>query len=160
MRETYTITVVEVGEGTHVTTNSRRPGIRFHADANGTTVKIEGEPAQVAPIAFLANGYRWLQFPLHVDKKWTFQVQGSTAPFTIDVKAGKFTEVKTKAGTFEAVILDMCWTNESSRWNDCGQRWWYSPQVKRFVKRSTPSNWARSLVEGDYELVDYKLVGQ
>jgi hypothetical protein len=160
MREPYTITIVEVSGDIRIWTSSRRPGVRYHSNSNGTTVKIEGEPAQVAPVAFLANGWRWLDFPLFVGKKWTFQTQDQTNSFTIDVKVEKLTDIKTKAGTFEALLLDTCWTIESSRWRDCGHRYWYAPQVKQFVKRTTPSNWARSLIERDYELVDYKLAGQ
>lgn len=157
---TYTVAIVKVADNGGVATISKWPGVRFHYDRHHTITKVEGEPTKVAPIAFLANGWQLLQFPLYVGKKWTYSVQGSTAHFTIDVKVKKLTKVKTKAGKFEALLIDTCWTNNNSGWSDCGQRYWYAPAVKNFVRRDTPSNWASSLVDNDYKLISYKLVGQ
>jgi hypothetical protein len=160
-RATYTMTIVEVSETGSVATATLWPDLRFHADHNGTTTKVEGDPSKITPvIASFANGWQWLQFPLHVGKKWSFDVQGSTAHFTVDVKVKKLTTVKTKAGTFEALHIDTCWRNNDSRWSDCGYQYWYAPSVKRIVKRETPNTWTSSLTDSDYQLVSYTLAGQ
>lgn len=160
-KATSTQTVVEVSDNGTVQTNTRQPGLRFHSDNNLTLTKIEGDPSQITPqLAASANGWKWLQFPLSVGKKWSFDVQGSTAHFTVDVQVKKLTTVKTKAGTFEALHLDTCWRNNDSRWSDCGYQYWYAPAVKRIVKRDTPNSWTSSLTDSDYQLVSYTLAGQ
>ena len=155
----FTVTVVEVKENGLVMTSTSRPGILFYADRHGTITKIEGEPGKVAPIAFLANGWKWLSFPLHVGKKWSFDAQGSNAHFTIDITVKKLTTVRTKGGTFEALQIDACWRNNDNRWSDCGYRYWYSPAAKYIVKRETPGGWTAALSDSDHELVSHILGG-
>ena len=159
-RATYTMTIVEASESGSVATVTSWPELRFHFDHDGTITKIEGEPSKVAPIAFFANSWKWLSFPLHVGKKWSFQAHGANAPFTVDVTVKKQTTVKTQAGTFEALQIDTCWRNHSNNWSDCGYQYWYAPSVKRIVKRETPNTWTSSLTNSDHELVSYTLAGQ
>ncbi len=153
---TYVFTIVEVSESGSVIEGTNYPGLRFHRDKNDVVTSIEGNPTQVANASFI-KGWRLLDFPLYVGKKWSFDVSGQTAQLKIDVVVKKFTTIKTKMGTVDAYLLETCWTNKDNKWYGCGMKYWYSPQTEHMVMRRTPSDWARSLQETDFEIIAYKL---
>jgi len=106
------------------------------------------------------TGARRLAFPLHVGKKWQYDSQSSQGfATTIDIHVKKLTTITTKAGTFEALLIESCWTRKDNSRGDCGQKFWYAPKVKRIVKRESPRNWTFAL-DNDFELVSYTLAGQ
>lgn len=152
----YTVKVVHVSDPGDISENSLMPGVRLHSDQHGTVTKLEGHPEALARVdRRLFVGWKFLDFPMWPGKKFSYRVEGSVAWFSIDVKVLKWEKVAVPAGTFEALRIEACYLNESSRWYGCGMTFWYVPEAKRFVKRRTPSDWARSLVDTDLELIKF-----
>lgn len=157
----YTIRVVAVSDSGYITEDTRRRGVRFHRDHNGVATKLDGDPQALAGVdPRLIVGWKFLDLPMWPGKQFSYRVEGSIAWFSMEMKAVKWERVTVPAGSFEALAIDACYLNESSRWYGCGQAWWYAPDVKTFVKRRTPADWARSLVEGDFELLKFTSGGQ
>ena len=150
----YTRTIVEVTpEGNSVITLTSYPGTKFVLDKNLVVVKTEGAP--VDERSFI--GWKFIDFPMTPGKKFSYRVQGVTAVFTISIEAVKWENVKVPAGKFRALRIEGCWKNESSGWYDCGMTFWFAPEVKVFVKRQTPSTWAASLRNTDFELTSFSV---
>lgn len=149
----YSIRVTEVGPAGSVTDSTRHPGATFYRDIHGTITKIEGALSEGSPKAVI--GWKFLDFPLTLGKKFKYQVDGAVAPFAIEVKIEKWEKVSVAAGAFEALRIDACYFNETSRWYGCGLQFWYAPEVKGFIKRRTPGNWTRSLLDSDFDLVKF-----
>ena len=150
----YTRTVVEVTpEGNNVVTLTSYPGTKLILDKNLVPIKTEGTP--VDERSFI--GWKFLDFPMTPGKKFSYRVQGVTAVFTVSIEAIKWENVKVPAGKFRALRIEGCWRNESSWWYGCGMTFWFAPEVKVFVKRQTPSTWAASLRDTDFELVSFSV---
>lgn len=145
--------VIEVGPLGFVTDSPTHPGAKFYRDLHRTITKIEGTLTEGSPKNLI--GWKWLDFPLSPGKKFKYQVEGATAPFSMEVKVVKWEKMSVPAGVFEALRIDGCYFNEASRWYGCGQEWWYAPEVKGFVKRRTPGDWARSLLDSDFDLLKF-----
>lgn len=150
----YTGTVVEVtSEGNHNITMTSYPGTKFTRDKNLAVIKTEGTPVDERSFV----GWKFIDFPMMPGKEFSYRVQGVTAEFTITIKAIKWETVKVPAGKFRALRIEGCWKNESSGWYDCGMTFWFAPEVKVFVKRQTPSIWAASLRNTDFELTSFSV---
>ena len=131
-----------------------RDGCRYTWDKNLVTVSgtnKKGQPANPAPL-------KLLQFPLHVGKEWTQDIDlrtsgGFQRPFANQWKAEAFEDVKVKAGTFKAFRIT--WSQQNLgpyRWTGTCSMWW-SPEVKAFIKRAVhSSDWG-----ADWQLVSYTL---
>lgn len=150
----YTGTVVEVTpEGNHGITMTSYPNTKFIRDKNLAVIKTEGTPVDERNFI----GWKFIDFPMTPGKKFSYQVQGVTAVFTISIEAVKWENVKVPAGKFRTLRIEGCWRNESSGWYDCGMTFWFAPEVKVFVKRQTPSTWAASLRNTDFELTSFSV---
>jgi hypothetical protein len=152
----YTVKAVEVSDAGYVLENTLRPGVRTLVDRYGVATKLDGDPQALKDVnSRLILGWKFIDFPMWPGKNFSYRVEGSVAWFSIDVKGVKWEKVTVPAGAFEALRIEACYLNESSRWYGCGMTFWYAPEAKTFVKRRTPSNWARSLLDTDFELVRF-----
>ena len=149
----FTTRVIEVSPLGYVTESTTFPGAKLYRDLHGTITKIEGALAEVSPKSLV--GWKWLDFPLFPGKKFKYQAEGATAPFSMEVKVVKWEKISVPAGAYEALRIDACYFNEASRWYGCGQEWWYAPEVKGFIKRRTPGDWAKALLDTDFGLVKF-----
>lgn len=148
-----TIRVVELlPDGGSVTVRDSEPKTRFVRDKHLVNRRIEGEFSG-DPRRYL--GWKFIDFPMVPGKKLSYSIQGSVAPFAMEVRGVKWEKVTVPAGSFEAIKIDACYNNMTSRWYGCGQTYWYSPQAKAFIKRRTPGGWAQALLATDYELVRF-----
>ncbi len=149
--ETRTFKIIEVSEAGFVSIQSDKDGekrVAFDRDGN-----------RIDP------GWRYLPFPLHVGKKWKFEVvpternpSGST--LVIDARVTKLTTVKTKGGTFDALVIESCWNRKDNpSIQGCGPTFWYAPKVKHMVKRESTGAGAPGYYT-DYELVSFTPAGQ
>jgi hypothetical protein len=148
----YTEKVVAVTDDLNSIASSQYPNAVLVRNQHLTIQRVEGT------FTFNPNmivGWKFLDFPMAPGKKFAYDVQGMTAPFSIDVKAVKWESVKVPAGTFKALKIESCWHNRNTNWRDCGMTHWYSPDAKHFIKRRTPMSWAPALLASDYELVKY-----
>ncbi len=149
----FTTRVIEISPLGSVTDSTTQPGVKLYRDLHGTITKIEGALAEGSPKNLI--GWKWLDFPLSPGKEFTYQVEGATAPFSMEVKVVKWEKISVPAGAFEALRINACYLNERSRWYGCGQEWWYAPEVKGFIKRRTPGDSARALLDFDFEIVKF-----
>lgn len=139
--ETREITITEVSDAGVALLDGGQPA-RYDKDGN----KVRDGTA------------RWLQFPMQVGNKWSFNFNLGNAVFAIDVKVVNFTSVSTKAGKFDAFQLESCWTQRGGSFYECGLKVWYAPAVKRLVKYEAPNSWRNGrFANANYELVSYKL---
>lgn len=149
---TYTRTIKEILlDGSTRYTQSNEPRAVFTVDKNLTRTAVDGTVADVRGI-----GFQILDFPMTIGKSFTYNVNADNGtPFIIKVTAKKVETLKVKGGSFETVVLESCWKNVATGWNDCGMKHWYAPGVKALIKRKTPSDWANQLKDRDYELFGY-----
>lgn len=106
-------------------------------------------------------------FPLVVGKKWTDRTYSKPAGWTLEVtyindfKIEGIEQVTTPAGTFKAYIIHFKQTNMAvtSGTRDGWIRYWYSPDVKTWIKREVEKSsfWARVRWLQDAELISYEL---
>lgn len=149
----YSTRVVQVDSSGSVNESTTHPGAKFYRDIHGMVTRIEGALSEGSPKNLI--GWKFLDFPLAPGKKFKYHVEGATAPFAMEIKITKWEKVSVPAGTFDALRIDACYFNETSRWYGCGQEWWYAPEVKTFIKRRTPAGWARVLLDTDFDLVKF-----
>lgn len=147
----HTRTIKEVRPDGILYTQNNEPNAVFMMDKNLTRVSIDGVATEGKGI-----GWKFIEFPMTIGKSFTYKVNSDNGTlFTIEVTAKKVETIKVGAGSFEAVLLESCWKNEATRWEDCGMKHWYAPAVKTLIKRKTPGTWAASLKDKDFELVKY-----
>lgn len=150
----YTVTVVEVSGDSHIITVSYEPNVRFRRNENLVIQEIAG------PLSFdrrIILNWKYIDFPARIGKLFSYRVEGSRGVFSIDTTVVGWEMIQVPAGNFRAIKLESCWRNESVNWYDCGMKYWYSPEVKSFVKRQTPASWFQSLRNSDFELVTFRL---
>lgn len=97
-----------------------------------------------------------LDFPMFVGKKWG---DGVTR-WNIDFKVESIEEVITPAGTFKAYKIYCRQENKTADSIGAGWvRFWYSPQVKKVVKRVFEKSryWSVFVSNQDAELISYEL---
>jgi len=150
----YTKTIAEVSGDSYVLVHSSYPGVRFRFDQNLSVKEIEGDFKLDKRITV---GWRYIDFPMKVGKKFSYRVEGSRSMFAVDSTATKWVAIDVPAGTFRALEIESCWRNESSGWTGYGMKYWYAPAVKDFVKRKTPSDWLKDLQNNDFELLSSKV---
>ena len=141
-------------DGGSVTIRDSEPKTRFVKDKHLVNRKIEGEFSG-DPRRYM--GWQFIDFPMAPGKKFSYSVKGSIAPFEMEVRGVKWENITVPAGAFEALKIDVCYYNVTSRWRGCGQTHWYAPQAKAFIKRRTPAGWAQALLATDFELVRFTL---
>ncbi|MBI4114264.1 MAG: hypothetical protein HY445_00285 [Candidatus Niyogibacteria bacterium] len=150
----YTVMVVEVNNDSHAITVSYEPNVRFRRNKDLVIQEIEG------PLSFdrrIVINWKYIDFPAKVGKQFSYRVEGSRGAFSIDTTVAGWETIRVPAGDFRALKLESCWRNESSGWYDCGMKYWYSPEVRSFVKRQTPAGWFQPLRNSDFELITFKL---
>jgi hypothetical protein len=104
-------------------------------------------------------------FPLFVGKKWTdnFTAEGgrfSRQPFNVlcDFKVEGMAEVKIPAGTFKTYVIYQKQGIMAYGGTFSWMRLWYSPEVKRWIKREyEKSNYWALGRRNDAELISYEL---
>ena len=146
--ETSRYKITEVSETGFVAVRNDNERIEFDRDGNRVEFEVQ-----------------WLKFPLQIGKKWKYESRGGAASnlplgvtYVNDVEVKKITTVTIKAGTFEVMLIDLCWNrSDYSRVTGCFKLW-YSPKTKWFVKRESPSG--SPARERDFELVSYTLAGE
>lgn len=142
--------------------NSRCSQCRAYRDRNLTLVKLVSKDG--ATVADQEIGYKMLDFPLTIGKKWHSDqalVNNATKvaePYKNAFAVEAYEDVKTKAGTFKAFrITHVQERSHSSFSPDYGrssrETLWYSPGAKAFVKREV--NTARAGWGADWELESY-----
>jgi hypothetical protein len=99
-----------------------------------------------------------LDFPIFVGKKWG---DGATYWF-VDFKVESIEEVITPAGTFKAYKIYCRVESKRTGGGAAGVGWirfWYSPQVKKVVKRVYEKSryWSGYISNQDAELISYEL---
>lgn len=113
---------------------------------------------------FSEEPYRAFDFPLFVDKSWTqkwvFKVNGWTYNDEVSGKVEAYEKITTPAGTFDTFRINLTRTylgTLTGRPTQSGvlkDTFWYSPQVKNFVKRSyVDGGWSHIT----RELVDFSV---
>jgi len=106
-----------------------------------------------------------LDFPMFVEKKWTNNTYSKPArgqlPVTYinEFKVEGVEDVTIPAGTFKCYKIRLKQTNMSSRHESGWVLYWYSPEVKIWIKREAESTgyWLNSLWTPNAELISYKL---
>jgi hypothetical protein len=106
-------------------------------------------------------------FPLLVGKKWTDRTYGKPAGGTLEVtyindfRIEGIEQVTTPAGTFKAYIIHFKQTNMAvtSGTREGWIRYWYSPDVKTWIKREVEKSsfWASVRWLQDAELTSFSL---
>src|SRR3989442_4960820 len=98
-------------------------------------------------------GNRDLDFAMTIGKEWKYDfrnrsVTGGYSDYVNGYRVEAFEDVRTKAGTFKAFRINLRQENVGSlHWTGQLDFWW-SPEVRGFVKRKvSTSNWLK-----DYEL--------
>ncbi len=114
---------------------------------------------------------RVLDFPLSIGRQWE-TAYSSTGPgvqvpvaydFSEIYKVSGWEDIVVQAGKFKALRLEYKRvTSRASRWGAMGgemiNQYWYSPEVKYFVKCQYDKDWMKGEKEiFDWELVSYKL---
>jgi len=142
--------------GLHAQSRDRFPGVRFIRDDNLTTIRIDGDfKGDAGGIV----GWAFLNFPMHVGKRYSFNVVGAERiPFSVDMHVAALEDLRTEAGNLRSFRLDSCWKNNTSGQRDCGMTYWYAPTAKAIVKRETPVGWPKFLRDGDFEIVRANVV--
>lgn len=113
---------------------------------------------------YSAESYRVFDFPIYVGKswsqKWLFKINGWTYDDDVVGTVEAFEKVTTAAGTFDAYRIHIVRTylgTQTGRPTQSGKlhdTFWYSPQVKNFVKRTyVDSGWSHIT----RELVDFSV---
>jgi hypothetical protein len=144
--------IVEVlSNATHVQSRDRFPGARFIRDEHLTTIRIEG-PFSGDEGGFV--GWALLNFPLHVGKRYSFDVVGvGKVPLTIDMHVAAHEDIRTEGGTMRALRLESCWKDKRLAGRACGVTYWYAPAAKGIVKRESPRGFPGGTYDGDFEVV-------
>lgn len=150
----YNMAVVDVAGNENTITIGYEPKAKFIRDKNLAIQTVEGELTKDARIFI---GWKFLDFPMHPGKKFSYRVEGTVATFSIDVEAVRWENIKVPAGKFRTLRIETCWRNESSGWYDCGMTYWYSPEAKNIIKRQTPIGWAQILRYTDFELNSFSV---
>jgi len=105
-----------------------------------------------------------LNFPIMVGKKWTDMTTTKPAGGTTEVnylhefKVEGLEEVTTQAGAFKTYKIYYKQKNMATG-NDGWVRYWYSPEVKAWIKMEVEKSafWARVTWLQDAELISYEL---
>jgi hypothetical protein len=140
-------------------------GCRYFRDGHWTVVRIlsaDGRDTSAAGVSsawYSGVGYKYLDFPMHVGKEWSFEAlalsaSGVTALYFNRMRVEGYEKVSVKAGTFNAFRI--AHYQENRRVNPPrmlhASHWW-SPEARAFVKRvSHSTGWGR-----DFELELYTL---
>jgi hypothetical protein len=154
-------------EGEHTVTrlsNQECQNCRAYRDKNLTVVKLLDKEGNIV-VNDSSVGYKMLDFPLAVGKQWDSDVSlvnRSTRvaePYKNTFRVEAYEEVKTKAGSFKTFRITHIQQRAHSTFGaNAGKTWretfWYSPEVKAFVKREVNTNvqWG-----ADWELESYSL---
>jgi hypothetical protein len=144
--------IVEIlPDGTHAQSRDRFPGARFIRDGQLTTIRIEGN---FSGDASGMVGWALLNFPLHVGKRYSFDVVAAgQIPLTIEMHVAAQEDVRIDSGTLRALRLESCWKDNRSGRRSCGLTYWYAPAAKGLVKRESPRGFPAGLYESDFEVV-------
>jgi hypothetical protein len=148
------VVAIEAGNPVIESNFDCREGCRFTWDKN--LVAVAGTNKKGKPVS--VSGLQLLEFPLHVGREWTQDVDlrtsgGFQRPFANQWKVESFEDVKVKAGTFKAFRISWYQQNRGPNgWTGSCSMWW-SPEVKAFVKRAVhTSDWG-----SDWQLLSYTL---
>jgi hypothetical protein len=132
----------------------------------GSVLKYDRNTMNVItpPNSFWETHGKRLNFPLYSWKKWTHTTRKIPYSYTIEVnylndfRVSSYEEVTTLAGKFKAYKIMYRQTNLD--YNISGTiEFWYSPEVKWFVKRRVEPGryWPATRWVQDFELIEYRL---
>jgi hypothetical protein len=127
--------------------------VKFLIKEGGRQVKFESSWRNV------------LDFPMFVGKKWTNNTYGKPAQGQLEVTyINEFNvegveNVTIPAGTFKCYKIQLKQTNMSARHKNGWVRYWYSPEVKIWIKREAENTdfWLNSTWTPNAELISYTL---
>jgi len=151
---TYELSIMTVGDGIAEMSNSKYPNVIFLLDNNLVIRRIKGETPFDPRI--IVN-WQFARFPMREGMKFSSKVEGSRGTFEVEISKVSWEQVIVKAGTFQALRIESCWSNLSSGWSDCGMTHWYAPSAKYFVKRETPGHWLPALQNSDFEMTAFSV---
>ena len=137
--------------------------VHFGKDAlfTGVITYADGKPLDVTTVqgAFFGPGWRFYDWPLEIKKKWSFSGDGyfraQSQRYDVDAVVKSYEEVKTKAGTFQALKIEYSWSidNRQFGWRATwATTTWFAPEAKGPVKFKTT---ARDGIE--WKLLSYSL---
>ncbi|MGH7834606.1 MAG: hypothetical protein ACREQK_13245 [Candidatus Binatia bacterium] len=140
-----------------LSTAHRCQNCRYFRDRNWTIVNVTGREPHKTP-----TGLKVLDFPLKVGKEWDQRLalrsirDGQETLYFNQFKVEAYEEVTVKAGTFKAFRVSWLQTPAGSRSKGRAEYWW-SPEVRGFIKRvvHTPEYWSYQL--SDFELESYTI---
>jgi len=157
-------------EGDYVITEftgfTRCEGCRYFRDRNLTVHKVLDAKGEPWPEAVL--GEQRLDFPLHVGREWTQNIElrgpgGRLQPFVNRFKVEAHEEVSVKAGKFKAFRITQFQENratggrgEGTSWWSPDVRWWVKVEAVREIGLGAPGR-ARGATRRDTELESYTL---